>query len=200
QHVVVTYDGNAGSGQKLKFYVNDVLKSTTAFVDSGGSPGHSNNSAKIGAAGSLSGNYFAGLIDEVELFSRVLTTDEIQFIYDAGSFGKCKPTCVAPPSGLIDWWPADNTAIDIQGGHNGTLKNGATFDNGKVDRAFRFDGQSAYVDAGLVDFGATTTLSVDAWVNCENPSNGPVIIHNYDGSAGIFFALLNSGYAEFDVV
>jgi len=69
--------------------------------------------------------FFRGLIDEVELFNRALSAGEIQSMYDAGDVGKCKPTCVTPPPGLTHWWPGDNTATDIQGSNNGTLKNGA---------------------------------------------------------------------------
>lgn len=36
--------------------------------------------------------FFNGLIDEVEVFNRVLASGEIQAIFDAGSAGKCKDT------------------------------------------------------------------------------------------------------------
>ena len=41
-----------------------------------------------GAQGAL---YYKGLIDEVELYNRALRPTEIQAIYRAGSWGKCKP-------------------------------------------------------------------------------------------------------------
>ena len=48
-------------------------------------------------------------------------------------------TCVPPPPGLISWWPGDGNANDIEGGNDGVLTNGATFDSGLVDQAFRFN-------------------------------------------------------------
>jgi hypothetical protein len=36
------------------------------------------------------GNTFSGLIDEVEVFNRALSADELRAIYSAGSAGKCK--------------------------------------------------------------------------------------------------------------
>src|SRR5213078_3452910 len=30
------------------------------------------------------------------------------------------PQCVAPPSGLVAWYPGEGNAFDIQGGNNGT--------------------------------------------------------------------------------
>src|SRR5207302_7339036 len=118
-------------------------------------PTDGTNPLTIGARGGSVGNFFNGIIDEVEIFNRALTPDEIQFIFDAGSVGKCKPTCVTPPSGLSHWWPGDNTATDIQGNNNGTLKNGATFAGGHVARAFSLDGIDDYVDVGFVDLPGT---------------------------------------------
>ena len=34
---------------------------------------------------------FSGLVDEVQIFNRVLSASEIQAIYQAGSAGECKP-------------------------------------------------------------------------------------------------------------
>src|SRR5437660_5048395 len=72
--------------------------------------------------------------------------------------------CTSPPSGMMDWWPADNTTIDIQGGHNGKLISGATFATGKVGRAFNLNSANKqYVDVGFVDLPVTFTI--DAWIN-----------------------------------
>src|SRR5689334_6765089 len=29
--------------------------------------------------------------------------------------------CIAPPSELVAWWPMQSNAVDVVGGHNGTL-------------------------------------------------------------------------------
>src|SRR5437867_10003102 len=55
------------------------------------------------------------------------------------------PSCVAPPSGMVSWWPGDGNADDIQGGNNGTLQGGATFGTGEVGQGFSLNGTSAYV-------------------------------------------------------
>ena len=189
QHVAVTYDGNT-----VTMYVNGVA------VASQGKTGTINavtNDLIIGR-NIVNGQSFPGLIDEVELFNRALTQGEIDAIYSAGANGKCKPACTDPPTGLIDWWPGDNTAADIQGMHNGTLKNGATFANGKVDGAFQFDGQDDYVDLGIVDLSSVSTFSVDAWINPNDISNAPIIIQNFDFSNGIAVSI-NGGYLFIDV-
>lgn len=48
-------------------------------------------SAAIGARGDNLNNSFLGIIDELTIYNRALTADEIQAIVAAGSFGKCQP-------------------------------------------------------------------------------------------------------------
>ena len=51
-------------------------------------------------------SHFVGLIDEIEIFNRALTADEIRAIFEAGSAGKVKPPPdpVEPPAGMVSWW------------------------------------------------------------------------------------------------
>jgi len=90
QHVAVTYDGGAGAGLKVKFYVNGVNAPASGLSgnDNGGTPENNDFSARIGIFGNGS-NAFPGLIDEVEVFNRVLSQIEVQAIFNAGSAGKC---------------------------------------------------------------------------------------------------------------
>ncbi len=54
----------------------------------------------LGAAIDLGtvGRFFAGLLDEVEIFDRALTQTEIQSIFNAGSAGKCRPGVTPTPT------------------------------------------------------------------------------------------------------
>ena len=61
---------------------------------------------------------FIGLIDEVEIFNRALAATEIKAIYDAGRLGKIKPAAIAPPPGMIGWWPGDGNSNDIVGSNH----------------------------------------------------------------------------------
>lgn len=70
-------------GTDLKLYVNGQLAATTPINQALGS--HS-QPLKIGARGN-GANPFPGLVDEVKVFSRVLTTDEIKAEYDAQNAG-----------------------------------------------------------------------------------------------------------------
>jgi hypothetical protein len=61
------------------------------------------------------------------------------------------PVTVAPPAGLVNWWPAEGNTFDVISGMNGTLYgNGVSYAAGMVGQAFHFNGSY-----GLVSFGST---------------------------------------------
>ena len=87
-HVAAVYDGSS-----MKLYLNgDLSNSMTTTI----APlGITTDPVIIGNVGTDISSFnhnrpFKGLIDEVEIFSRALSQEEIQAIYFAGSAGKCK--------------------------------------------------------------------------------------------------------------
>ncbi len=78
------------SGSTHQIYVDGQLKASAGF--SGTVASASTVPLSIGARPDDSGNllWFAGQIDEVEIYNRALLAGEIQAIFDAGSAGKCK--------------------------------------------------------------------------------------------------------------
>jgi hypothetical protein len=137
------------------------------------------------------GRAFDGLIDEVEFFDRVLSQTEIQAIVDAGAAGKTKPPVVpvAPPVGLVSWWPGDGTAVDIQDGNDGLLVGAGTYASGMVGQAFNMNG----APGTRVDVPADTSLqtqrfTVDAWVYARSAGSladqqgAMIITQDYPGA------------------
>ncbi|MDA2913826.1 LamG domain-containing protein [Acidobacteriia bacterium AH_259_A11_L15] len=81
--------------------------------------------------------------------------------------------CVAPPSGLVSWWPGDGDANDIVGANNGTLQGGATFAIGNVGQAFNLDGIDDHVLIGNPsNLKITGTLTLDSWINTQDLAEG----------------------------
>ena len=130
--------------------------------------------------------HFGGVIDEVEVFNRALSADEIRAIYEAGSAGKIKPPPpepIPPPAGIVGWWPGDEDASDIVGGVNGTPQNGATFAPGLVGQAFSLDGSDDFVslpDDAFDALFAGGEISIEAWMK-----TGGVASQSSDSKSGI---------------
>lgn len=73
-------------------------------------------------------------------------------------------TCVAPPSGLVSWWPGDGDAKDIADANHGTLQGDATFATGFVGQAFSFNGAGEVRVPDAANLNVQTTFALDAWV------------------------------------
>src|SRR3954447_3448719 len=74
--------------------------------------------------------------------------------------------CLAPPSGLVGWWPAEGDAKDIAGMNNGVLVGGTTIGPGKVGQAFSLNGTSNSVTngiPGLTNILNSYTMEFWAW-------------------------------------
>jgi hypothetical protein len=84
-HVAVVADQSA---QQIRFYVNGNLVS--AYNQYQASYSYMLPNWKWTIGGAPGDDYFDGVIDEVEVFERVLAESEIQAIYNAGPGGKCK--------------------------------------------------------------------------------------------------------------
>ena len=88
-HLGMTWNTAGGT---LKLYVDGILAGQSNAL-SGVYSGNSRN-VMIGRRNGPNNEFrspFAGQIDEVDFFLRELTLGEIQAIYHAGSFGKCRP-------------------------------------------------------------------------------------------------------------
>ena len=76
-------------------------------------------------------------------------------------------TCIAPPSGLVSWWPGDGNANDIKSGNNGALQNGATFTQGIVSQAFLLDGVDDFVPIANAQNLELQDSTIDAWMSWQ---------------------------------
>ncbi|HEY9172666.1 MAG TPA: LamG domain-containing protein, partial [Verrucomicrobiae bacterium] len=112
-------------------------------------------------------DFFRGTIDEVCVYQRALTAEEIAAIAASGSVGRQKPACVAPPADLVAWLPGEGNADDFASGLNGTTGGNVAFVEGRVGRAFRFvDSPNSYVTLpnSPTWLPANNQLTIAAWV------------------------------------
>ncbi len=93
------------------------------------------------------------------------------------------PACVAPPSGLVGWWPGDGDAGDVVGANDGVLRNGASFGEGFVTsgggQGFAFGGGYDVVfvpDNPELNPTGARGFTLGAWAQPSTTSgNGAVI-------------------------
>ncbi|MET0018683.1 MAG: LamG-like jellyroll fold domain-containing protein [Candidatus Thiodiazotropha sp. 6PLUC1] len=113
-------------------------------------------------------------------------------------------SCVQPPTGIIAWWPFDETegatAEDRIGNHPGAHTNGPVPADGMVGGSLRFDGRNDYVavaDSDLWSFGSNN-FTLEFWANFDAAGGGSIghpgdIFIGHDDGPGTrnkwFFAL-----------
>ena len=125
--------------------------------------------------------WYKGKLDEVRVYNRALSPDEIRRLYNMGATTKFNVSKKQDPSlnqGLVGLWTFDApdmagvTAYDKSGNNNnGTLTNGVKKAIGKIGQALNFDGVNDYVsvaDDSSLRMG-TNSFAIVTWVN---PASG----------------------------
>lgn len=165
-HLAATFQQVGSNTVQLETYLDGQKVRTKQIA---GNLAHTLNTTPVtlGSTARGAGEFFKGVMDEVTLYSRVLTAAEIQAIYGADDSGKCAAplvTCTNITSGLVAWWQAEGDANDSLGRHHGTLQNGAAFAPGMVGQGFLLDGVNDWVgipDAPGLDL--TNEISIELW-------------------------------------
>ncbi|MDB6112251.1 MAG: hypothetical protein JWR69_4001 [Pedosphaera sp.] len=76
------------------------------------------------------------------------------------------PGSIVAPSGMVNWWTADGSAIDIFGTANGTPQGGFYYAPGERELAFHFDGTNGLITTGAASLPVPWTVCL--WVNRQN--------------------------------
>jgi CSLREA domain-containing protein len=117
-HVALTYDG-----ANVRLYANGVQIGAVAKTGNISSVG-----APFNIGGRQDGFDFNGQVDEVEVFTRALTPQEIADLFNAGSFGKCKHGLIqfgAPTYSVSEAGPSFDVTVKRTDGGVGAVS--ATF-------------------------------------------------------------------------
>lgn len=153
-----TYDGS-GTNTGMKLYTNG--KEVSATNNNGGTYVAMENGSgvlHIGKRFSYSTNYSNGKIDDLKIYDRELSSREIEEIYGS--------------RGVILDIPMLGNAKDLSGNGNDGTVNGATLTtdkDGRVNRAYSFNGTSDYIDCGSsVDLSGDYSISL--WFEAYNTS------------------------------
>ncbi|MDR3457835.1 MAG: hypothetical protein P4N60_10350 [Verrucomicrobiae bacterium] len=159
QHIALTYDKTSGVAT---LYCNGAIVAQQNLGQFTPQTSYDFNIGRRPAGDSI--HSMLGAIDEVGLYSRALSSNEIAAIYLAGNAGKCMPQCVPPPAGIVAWWQAESNALDIIGGNNGSVPAGVTFAPGEVGQAFNFTGNANIDVPNQPALNPTNQLTVECWI------------------------------------
>ncbi|MBB5938008.1 LamG-like jellyroll fold domain-containing protein [Streptomyces zagrosensis] len=171
-HVVAVYDYDIG---QMKLYVNGVLKATEAFT----TPWLANGPVTMGAADypDGTGGFFQGDVDEVRMYDRVISDDEVRQLFRQRPLVKGRwklETATGTPATS----PDDSTARRPL-----TLSSGARIGTGWVDdKALLLDGvdDHAATTGSPIDSGASFTLA--GWAQAAAVPDGPATVLSTEGS------------------
>lgn len=181
-HICFTYQNNSATG--LRLYLNgaevaDSPKSTTAIaaIDAG------TTGFILGKEWS-SASPLAGNIDDVRLYDRPITPDEVTRLYAMGDGKLGKTRTDRFTNGLVGHWTMDgpqvnwsnNTVVDLSGsGYTGTMTNmDKNFSSrpGQMGQALAFDGAEDYLTVGNNLNMGTNDFSISAWTKSTSTAVG----------------------------
>lgn len=182
-HVVVVRTFVDTLNWPVTVYLNGVADGSGTIQRSG----FANQTIAIGKYGQINGNYFQGAIDDVRIYSRALSANEVRQLYNTGAskFSSSRPitsttTCSDSLScGLVQYWSFDGD--DMASGVLQDLSNGGNRGNifgissttsyvpGQIGQAINFDGVNDYVrNVTTLDLTSTNVATVAFWANIRN--------------------------------
>jgi uncharacterized repeat protein (TIGR01451 family) len=182
-HLAGAFDGSA-----FRFYINGQLVATSGAGMLGPTTA---DPLLIGGAGTCA--RFAGLIDEVEIYNRALSSSEIQAIYNSGSAGKCNCKATGADLAITKTATPDpaqtgsnfNYAITVTNKGPGAAANVAVTDNLPATMTFVScsstgggvcggSGNNRTVTFSSLAAGASATITLVANLSCSL-ANGATI-------------------------
>jgi hypothetical protein len=211
ENIICTYDGNI-----LQIYRNGIL--TDSQIVGGGLTNSLNTSGRYYTIGycidwsaTTMTQPFNGKLDDIAIYNRALTEQEIQNLYT----GTTPEQCTSLPSnlqqGLVGYWPFCGNANDESGNGNDGTVNGATLTEdrfGNAESAFSFDGND-WIESTANGFTTgNNSATISGWFNRLSGSLGVEYIAGYGNpnnqgenfatgeydSQGAFATFLGSSY------
>jgi hypothetical protein len=194
-HVVLVHDY---SSQNVRIYINGVLDINVA-----GGPvvSISNKTSKIGRYAATFP--FQGSLDEVRIYDRVLSSGEVQSLYDFGASDKVNSSASQKQgfgrldSGLTEYWKFDDgsgtTAVNSSTkstASDGTLTGSTlpTWGTGHIGGGLDFNGTAgAYVLGPSNYTGFNNNYTISVWVKSTDTStNTKTLVTMYNGFGSVY--------------
>jgi len=169
-HVVVTYDGSK-TAAGVKIYVNGVKQGlSTVYNNFTGSSSY-DGTFQIGSREGNDVN-FAGTIDEVGCWTRALTSDDVDLLYNAGRANQYSFTTGLTNS-LVSYWKfneSSGNASDSIGSNTLTNNNSIPYTAGKIANCADLEYASSqyFTAADSVSLSFKNDVTFAGWFNFES--------------------------------
>jgi hypothetical protein len=191
-HIVMVFDGSAtGNSNRLKAYIQGTERTLTYDGTIPSSTGTSTANSWIGGRSSTK---FSGDIDQVRVFSKALSPDEVATLWNSGSgeipcVYECTTDTVNYPTTNLAYYKLDNSAEDETGSYDGTESN-IEYRFGRYGQAAVFNGSSSKIT--INNFATLSQVGLSFWVNMPDVTSQAGLITKY-GSAREFSVYIFGG-------
>ncbi len=157
-YLTAVYKTDEINGNKIMLYIDGELDKSIEVE--GTIQSDTNNHLYVGKRNSGSyPYYFDGLVDEVKIYNRALTSEEIKQNYDSTSSSDYVK------SGLVAYYPFDNDVKDYSGNdNNGKIYNCPKLVDGKVGKALELDDDDSFVEVENDKSLSPEKISFSAWI------------------------------------
>lgn len=182
-HIVFTRNGTAG-----KYYVDGLASGTTTAASN---LSWNTDIATVGYGGAGSPTeWFNGALDEIGIWNKELTGDEVSQLYNSGR-GNAYPLTDSPSLyGAVAYYKLDESsgnASDATGSGYTLTNNGTTaYSTGKINNGAVFDNTAGKnLDYnGNLSFAGGGTRTFSCWVNCSSFAVDGYVLDNTTTTAG----------------
>jgi hypothetical protein len=181
-NVIGTWDG-----VNMKIYVNGQLENSNSNFSN--NPGINNENLFFGtmAQNNLYPYWLNGKIDDIGIWNRALTQQEITNMYTGVNYSDtCNAVSGSLTNGLVGYWPFCGNANDDSGNGNNGVVNGATLVTdrfGNSNSAYSFNGSNKISVPNLQSYLFNSKITISAWVNLSSiPNSNFNLVTKYGGA------------------
>jgi hypothetical protein len=199
-HVVVTMN----SSNQYQLIVNNGTPGTGSGA---GGSGSASCQFRIGAYGTSPTGFFDGLIEEVGIWSKVLSSQEITDLYNSGSgLPYYDPTDIKNDAtlstSLVSYWKLDETSgnrADSHGSNTLTDTNTVLYGTGKINNCadLEYDNNEYFAVGDNASLDPGTGYSWSIWFNLESEVNSFLFSKYATGQQSYAWHISSSGGADY---
>lgn len=180
QNITIVFNGLLNANERVSLYLNGNF---VQFINVNNVPSQIGSTATrtyIGAACGPDGDddawsHFNGTIDDIGIWNRALTANEIQNLYNSNfNSSTCNPLPNNLQNGLVGYWPFCGNANDESGNGNDGTVNGAILTSSRFNEpngAYEFDGNNDFISIPHSEsLNNSSEITVSCWILLQNSS------------------------------